>query len=144
MGDEGYIIRSHPKLLLSNLNKGKMGKKKFIYLIQELDETMSPTGYYKVGSTGGRKRRMRKLQRANPRCLLMIHCTKSKVDASRVEAVHDYMHATGGIQPATEEGGAEWYITQGDSDFMKRSFEKGLGEVLTGGVYITKNYSMAS
>ena len=128
--------------MLSNLNKGKMGKKKFIYLIQELDETMSPTGYYKVGSTGGRKRRMRKLQRANPRCLLMIHCTKSKVDVSLVDAVHDCLHATGGIQPATEEGGAEWYITQGDYDFVKRSFKKGLGEVMTGGVYITKNHSL--
>ena len=115
-----------------------MGKKKFIYLIAEQDGSMSPTGYYKVGTTGGRKRRMRKLQRANPRRLEMIHCTKYKVDESRVDEVHEHLNDAVGIRhcKATEDGGTEWYFTQEDSTFMKRSFKNGLGEAISEDVYI--------
>ena len=114
-----------------------MAEKKYIYLIEEQDESKSPTGYYKAGRTNNKKQRMRELQTGNPRHLVMIHCTKNQVNESREDDVHDYLNGADGIRhcKATEDGGTEWYFTQGDS-VMKRSFKKGLGEVSSEDVYI--------
>ena len=118
--------------------KGKMAEKKYIYLIEEQDRFKSPTGYYKAGSTNNKKRRMRELQTGNPRRLVMIHCTKYQLAESTENTVHEHLNDAVGIRhcEATEDGGTEWYFTQEDSTFMKRSFKNGLGEVSSEDVHI--------
>ena len=113
-----------------------MANKEFIYLIEEQCrsnplEQFTPTGYYKAGMTDNKKERMEHLQTGNPRRLVMIFCTANKVAKSKERKVHDYLKERHGIRHCkpTEDGGQEWYYTQRGRDFIKTSFENGVGVI---------------
>jgi hypothetical protein len=98
----------------------------YIYLIEERG-SRGPTGYYKVGITKNKKKRIRGLQTGNARQLVMIHCTKRQLKEEREKEVHDEFKKLFEHCHDTEGGGREWYYTTEDPGDMIKCFDKSVG-----------------
>ena len=102
-------------------------EKEYIYLIQECKPDGSPTGFYKVGRTDNKKRRVKELQTGNPRHLVMIACTRNKVLVHRETDAHKSLDKRARRIEHTSDrfgGGTEWYrLIDGQPDQMIDMFK---------------------
>ena len=100
---------------------------KFVYLVQEVSPSNTPTKYYTVGESENRRKAVKQLQVGNARHLQIICCT-SQVDPRTEGLVHEKLKSLDVY--AIHHGGRKWYYCKSEKE-IKSMFKKALPGILT-------------
>ncbi len=104
--------------------------KKYVYLVQELSPSNTPTKYYTIAESENRRRGVRQLQEGNPRHLLIIHTTRAQVMAGTEEKIRKHEQFVELSVFAFHHGGKKWYYCRSEGE-MKSMFKKALAGIST-------------
>jgi len=104
--------------------------KKYVYLVQELLPSNTPTKYYTVAESENRRRGVRQLQAGNPRHLLVIHSTVSQVEPGTVQKIHLHEQFIELCVFSIHHGGKCWYYCRSERE-MKSKFRIALKGIST-------------
>ena len=100
-------------------------EEKYVYLVQEVSPSNTPTKYYTVGEAENRRKGVKQLQVGNPRHLQMISSTKLQVAQGTEDLVHKQfisMNVHG-----YHHGGTKWYHCKKEREIKLKFREALLG-----------------
>lgn len=106
----------------------KQKEAKYVYLVQELSPSNTPTKYYTVGESENRRKGVKQLQMGNPRHLQVIRSTTLQVAPGTEDLVHEQFTSLNVF--AIHHGGRKWYYCRSEGE-MKSKFSEALGGLET-------------